>query len=209
MATNLLTNVKNALTGFPISGLHAWLDSTVALYWIQNGGDFKQFVANRVSKIQQHDEIIWHHVPTTDNPADLGSRGGSVIDHILWWKGPKWLSHRQEWPPEIVTRASPETKAETKMTKEILHAAVERATDVFDDLLGKYKLWKVLRVGAWINRFILNCKAKRRDRDFGPLRASEIKIVKKWWIKRVQNDGKAHPNFAKESLELNLQENNE
>jgi hypothetical protein len=209
MATNLLTNVKNALTGFPISGLHVWLDSTVALYWIQNGGDFKQFVANRVSKIQQHDEIIWHHVPTTDNPADLGSRGGSVIDHILWWKGPKWLSHRQEWPPEIVTRASPETKAETKMTKEILHAAVERATDVFDDLLGKYKLWKVLRVGAWINRFILNCKAKRRDRDFGPLRASEIKIVKKWWIKRVQDDGKAHPNFANESLELNLQENNE
>ena len=126
----------------------------------------------------QHDEIIWHHVPTTDNPADLGSRGGSVIDHILWWKGPKWLSHRQEWPPEIVTRASPETKAETKMTKEILHAAVERATDVFDDLLGKYKLWKVLRVGAWINRFILNCKAKRRDTDFGPLCASEIKIVK-------------------------------
>ena len=51
MATNLLSNVKNALSGFPVNELHAWFDSTVALYWILNGGDYKQFVANRVRKI--------------------------------------------------------------------------------------------------------------------------------------------------------------
>ena len=59
---NLLINVKNALSGFPIGELHAWLDSTVALYWIQKGGDYKQFVANRVRKFREHEQIFWHHV---------------------------------------------------------------------------------------------------------------------------------------------------
>jgi hypothetical protein len=48
----------------------------LALYWIQNGGDYKQFVTHR--KIQGHNEIIWHHVPTGDNPAYLGSNGPMV-----------------------------------------------------------------------------------------------------------------------------------
>ena len=29
-----------------------------------------------MSKIQEHSEIQWRHVPTLDNPADLASRGG-------------------------------------------------------------------------------------------------------------------------------------
>ena len=111
MATNLLNNVKDALSGFPINELHAWLDSTVALYWIQNGGDYKQFVANRVRKIQQHNDIVWHHVPTGDNPADLGSRGGSVTNHNLWWNGPEWLANREEWPPEKMIKSSPGSNA--------------------------------------------------------------------------------------------------
>ena len=34
MATNLLTNVRNALEGLPISNVYGWLDSTVALHWM-------------------------------------------------------------------------------------------------------------------------------------------------------------------------------
>ena len=48
MAVNLLSNVQDALQGFPVSSLHCWLDSSVALHWIRGNGDFKQFVANRV-----------------------------------------------------------------------------------------------------------------------------------------------------------------
>ena len=33
MAVNLLTNVHDALTGYPVKSLNAWLDSTVALHW--------------------------------------------------------------------------------------------------------------------------------------------------------------------------------
>ena len=78
MTASLLSNVEPALKGFPIPVMQAWLDScTVALHWI-NGGEYKQFVANRIQKIKSHSRIQWRHVPTDQNPADLGTRGGSV-----------------------------------------------------------------------------------------------------------------------------------
>ena len=52
MATNLVDNVKEALQGFPIRSVYGWLDSSVALHWIKGGGNYKQFVGNRVSKIE-------------------------------------------------------------------------------------------------------------------------------------------------------------
>ena len=209
IATNLLSNVKNALSGFPVNELHAWLDSTVVLYWILNGGDYKQFVANRVRKIREHGEIVWHHIPTGDNPADVGSRGASVTNNMLWWNGPEWLGDREHWPPEIVVKSSHETNVETKMIKEVINIVVERANDGFDELLMKHGLWKVLRIGAWISRFLLNCNAKPQDRRLRPVLASVIKLVKKWWIKRAQSEARNQPSFVKESLELNLQENDE
>ena len=74
MAVNLVTNVQAALSHLPHKA-HCWLDSTVALYWIKGHGEYRQFVSNSVHKIQQHEQVKWHHVPTKDNPADLGSRG--------------------------------------------------------------------------------------------------------------------------------------
>ena len=89
MASNLVDNVRQALEGFPIKQVFGWLDSTVALHWIRGSGEFKQFVGNRVRKIREKDYIQWRHVPSQDNPADLGSRGGHVDSaNCLWWKGP-------------------------------------------------------------------------------------------------------------------------
>ena len=89
MATNLVHNVKEALQGFPIRSVYGWLDSSVALHWIRGGGNYKQFVSNRVQNY-----IHWRHVGTKDNPADLESRGGHVFETSdLWWRGPPWLAH--------------------------------------------------------------------------------------------------------------------
>jgi hypothetical protein len=89
MAANLVTNAQAAFRNQRVT-LHCWLDSTVALYWINDQGEYHQFVANRVNKIQQNNQITWHHVPTTDNPADIESRGGNVVNNELWKKGPKY-----------------------------------------------------------------------------------------------------------------------
>ena len=51
----------------------------MALHWINGGGEYKQFVANRAMKIEEHSGITWCHVPTKENPPDLGSRGGQAL----------------------------------------------------------------------------------------------------------------------------------
>ena len=93
MAMNLLLNVYDSLNGFPITGLYGWIDSSVALHWINGGGSYKQFVANRVQKINYHPEITWRHIPSEMNPADLASRGGPVENRELWWDGPRSIAN--------------------------------------------------------------------------------------------------------------------
>jgi hypothetical protein len=105
-----------------------------------------------VRKIQAKQYIHWRHVPTTDNPADIGSQGGTA-DKLseLWWKGPEWLQN-------IVTTPSPESKAKT--VREVLAVAVE-PRDELDQVMEKYELWKAVRITTWVVRFINNCRAKR------------------------------------------------
>ena len=78
MAVNLITNVLDALQGFPVNSPHCCLDSTVALHCKRGNGDYKQFVGHRVPKSRDHDNATWRHVPTKDNPADYASRGGML-----------------------------------------------------------------------------------------------------------------------------------
>ena len=91
-----------------------WTDSMNVLSWLHNQSrDLKAFVANRVAHIQHHSEISqWPYVNTTQNPADLATRGLSVEqlqNSNLWWKGPSLLlandplSHDEPRVPLIET----------------------------------------------------------------------------------------------------------
>lgn len=136
MAVNLLTNIHDALTGFPVRSLNAWLDSTVALNWIEGAGECKQFVGNRVRKIRDTEAVVWRLVPTHENPEDLRSRGDPVNkENSLWWQGPTWLNDPGSWTPDIVTTATPGSLGEAKATKEIFTLALH-VEDVFDGPLS-------------------------------------------------------------------------
>ena len=204
MATNLVSNVHEALEGFPVTSLHGWLDSIVALHWILAAGDYKQFVSNRVCKIRAHEQIQWRHVPTRENPADLGSRGGEVNGDKLWWYGPEWLADKELWPPDITTSASKESDAEMKIVRDLFASTVEVADDCFDDLLSKFSLNKSIRVCAWVSRFLFNIQNPKL-RSKGPLTTHEIDQQYSFWIKRAQ--GKC--DLQEDRLRLNLQLNEE
>ena len=205
MAVNLLTNVQDALQGFPVTSLHCWLDSSVALHWILGGGDYKQFVANRVRKIREHSDVVWRHVPTQDNPADLASRGGLVTEeNQLWWRGPEWLSDPAKWPADLVTAPTAESNAEMKTTKELFALAVNSDHEL-DELLAKNSYWKTLRVCAWIMRFAQNARTKRASRTKGPLRTEEIEKQNLFWMLRAQS--RVTENMEEDRLSLNLQRN--
>ena len=70
--------------------------TAVVLHWLQGQGEYKQFVQNRVKKIQAHSEISWRHVGTSENPADLASRGGRVTESTL-------SSHMASQPRKMAT----------------------------------------------------------------------------------------------------------
>ena len=73
----LMHTVKNALQSqVKLDGVRFWLDSKTALSWIQNKGEWKQFVRHRVNEILKlTDKEDWAYCSTEENPADLGSRG--------------------------------------------------------------------------------------------------------------------------------------
>ena len=151
MAANLAVNMRNALESFPLAtNIQCWLDSTVALHWLSDNGEYRQFAENRVRKIQRHTNLMWHYVPTSENPTDLGSRGGSVTKAELWWRGPKWLADPKKWPTDIVTHATQESQAERKVQRELFAGTVEVNHD-FDHVLEKFGLHKALRVCACIS----------------------------------------------------------
>jgi hypothetical protein len=78
-----------------ITAEHFWCDSKVVLGYIQNQTKkFQPFVANRVQQIVTKSEPSqWHYVQTSENPADLASRGCNINKLIAsdWFKGPRFL----------------------------------------------------------------------------------------------------------------------
>ena len=85
----------------PINGLKCYTDSIVAFFWIR-GTDktWKPFVNNRVTEIRTHvPPEHWHHCAGVSNPADLPSRGLTLLElsvSQLWHQGPPWLSASDE-----------------------------------------------------------------------------------------------------------------
>ena len=153
-----------------------------------------------------HSDVVWHHVRTSDNPADVGSRSGEVSNHALWWNGLEWLSDKVCWPPDIVTSASQESLAEAKVKRDLLAVAVT-ATGELDDLLEKFSHWKTIRVTAWINRFIQNARTEKIKRLGELLTVEETKQAEFFWVKRVQSRATADGRYQEDVLQLNLQPN--
>ena len=206
MAVNLISNVASAIGEGRITSQHCWLDSTVALYWIEGAGEYRQFVANRVAKIRSHTSVKWHYVPTDQNPADLGSRGGQLTE--MWHKGPIWLENEENWPENPILQPSNETQAEAKIVRELLCTAQENVeSDDFEKILEKHELRRTLRVTAWILRFVYNCRNERK-RD-GPLSTSETEEAETWWIKRVQDTDSKTSHFNRTKEALNLRKNHQ
>ena len=115
-------------------------------------------MSNRVAKIKERDHIHWHHVPAEDNPADIGSQGGSPVNNELWANGPEWLSDSEKWPNSPIIESSPEVDPESKVMNRILATAITRDDDRMDKLFEAHDLRKVMRVGAWVKRFVNNSK---------------------------------------------------
>ena len=59
---------------------HIWLDSQCVLNWINSHKVPGTFVENRVKEIKADNYIIFLYISTTENPADIASRGASTCE---------------------------------------------------------------------------------------------------------------------------------
>lgn len=101
LAQTLLTNEKLSFRNCIL-----WCDSEVAINWVYHDKSTEVFVRNRVSEIRtlrsKYNFSILH-VPSTENPADLLTRGVSVLNlsnSLKWKHGPSFLLDPSEYPPQ-------------------------------------------------------------------------------------------------------------
>ena len=162
---------------FDPSSIHYWTDSTNVLWWIyRRSRVLKTFVANRVAKIQQNTTVsLWKHVPTSSNPADLGTRGANVetLNKTIWKNGPAFLTERAIWPAQKIQEEPTEAVGEVKATTSAYFTANSVNTEESRIVPTRYStLTRLVRVAAWISRFADNCR--RSDKLNGGLTVDEL-----------------------------------
>ena len=175
-------------TGLNIRETTLWTDATVVLCWIRsNPSRWKTFICNRVTEIQTYTTPThWRYCSGEDNPADHVSRGVNA-DQLkrmgTWWEGPARLSNGVEfWLRDAgTTEQSP--SEEKKTPRPVLH--IQTPAFLLDP--SRYSsYWSLLRVTAWIFRFIQNIR--RAHQSSGKLIASELTKARLHWIKSVQTE---------------------
>ena len=80
--------------------------------------------------------------------------------------------------------------------------SVTKETSCLHKLLEKHILWTILRITAWIVRFILNLTGKPRICDV--LSTFELQEAMNYWIKAAQNEALTDPSFKDISNRLGL-----
>ena len=193
----LMDAVRQALEPeYKFEGVRYWTDSKTVLCWISNTGSWKQFVQHRVDEIRRvSSKCDWGHCPGIENPADLGSRGVLVTElknSSLWWTGPTWLKGTPiDWPYLETLGPTIEEKVEEKKSFSVnLLINADSLFGISNSInLQRFScLNRLLRVTAWVRRFINNLKRKKSGKELvcGALEASELKGAELAWIKASQ-----------------------
>ncbi|XP_029162628.1 uncharacterized protein LOC114934145 [Nylanderia fulva] len=148
-------------------------------------------LSHRVAEIQTRLPTgSWHHVNTSENPADCASRGllgRDLISINLWWHGPSWLHlHSDEWPHQILSEHH-ETQLELKACE-----AHQNSTREDWSLAARYSWWpKLIRVTAYIYRFINKCQRKHAADHKDHVRSHAITAFeymqsRNFWLHMIQ-----------------------
>ena len=162
LLAELIDCVKDELHFYTISSITAWIDSTVAYYWIVNNRNDQVFIRNRVAKILKIlSKDTWSLVGTKDNPADIISRGldpVQLLESSVWFNGPGFLYLSRELWPKFQHNGSniisTQTLANIAEVKPIVHLP-----DVIP--IHKYStLLKLLSVTSYVLKFICNLKLR-------------------------------------------------
>ncbi|XP_028393184.1 uncharacterized protein LOC114517595 [Dendronephthya gigantea] len=209
IATRLAKKLKRTLK---VESVTFRVDSTNVLYWVRNQSrNFKTFIANRIGEIQRStNPDQWRHIPGEINPADLPTRrlsASQLSQCQMWMEGPNILKEEElTWPkklPEDHIREDTECEQKTNISSFATDSA--NLENVQDRLVPEKfsSLSRLLRVTAWVKRFLTNCKLpKERRMKNGVITRNEVSEAETYWIRRAQTE--AFPNGEKEKRLIKL-----
>ncbi|XP_076081076.1 uncharacterized protein LOC143051991 [Mytilus galloprovincialis] len=193
IGSRLLAHFRNTLQ---ITRAVLWSDSQIVLTWLSSKKTLKPFISNRVKEITElTEELTWRYCPSESNPADLLSRGITIDkfkDNRLWMHGPDWLTVEDNWPEWhtdeaiiLSTIAQQEVVVDTvqaTQNKFSIHM-IQGIGNVID--LNRFNSFKkLLRITAYLRRFITNCGT--RAIQTGMLNTIEIQNASITWIQYTQ-----------------------
>lgn len=160
LLAKLIEGVKKSLN-INNDSIYMWTDSTIVLSWLRKlPSTWKTFVANRTTEILNvTSSDQWHHIKSIDNPADLATRGvnpNDLKDCNMWWHGPQFLHNSKEIP--LTSSDIPATDLESKVIHINVCTHIKQDDEVLAFLNRYSNLSKLVRVTAYIFRFIRKCK---------------------------------------------------
>lgn len=93
LLVNVMNHVRVSFPEIPDSDIFWFSDSADVIFWLYSGHlSWRPFVANQVKKIRKNSLVQnWRHIDTSENPADLPSRGATLSElknNTFWQNGP-------------------------------------------------------------------------------------------------------------------------
>ena len=221
LCAKLLTFVWEQLQHtLTVSDIVLWSDSKIALSWIRSTKKLPRFVENRCKYIRESIISDYRYCPSTDNPADLLTRGitsDQLLQSNLWWHGPGWLT-RGDWPvpttphsaillvpsttpdePEVTTSDEeapdqPERPPNDAIADETINLDSIDVSKVID--IDRFSsMDKLLKCTGYVLRVLdklRSLRTKSKLQFAGNLTAQEIRNAKHQWIHSVQSSAFLH-----------------
>lgn len=171
LLSRLITSVKNSLKNcvnfVNCVKIYLWTGSEVTLNWIKAiEKEFKTILEKRLRKICNNTDIEnWSYCPTVLKPTDLITRSGitkNSSENTLWWESPEFLKPKKE---QIFEFSVPEIKFDTEVRKTACLSSNADLNSIID--FSRYSNYEnVLRITAWIHRFICNLRRVKKQKNY-------------------------------------------
>ncbi|GFS99104.1 putative RNA-directed DNA polymerase from transposon X-element [Trichonephila clavipes] len=189
VGARLANSIRNLLD-IPDLKITYWSDSMVALHWIKNNGEWSIFVSNRITEIARiSSPENWRHVLRRMNPADVLSRGCSPR-HLLeskWFGGPEWLlGDAVTWPTNEIQCETKVLDCERRKIKLCNLNVTDKRETWYSIKFFNYH--SIIRMTAWVLRFLSNCRRQSKNRNLEELSTSKIEKAENTLISTVQKE---------------------
>ena len=207
LLAELMGNLCKILKGVTvIKQKHFWSDSEVALAWLkgeEGKTKWTPWVERRVKKVKKRSDVEnWDYVHTSINPADIGTREASAMkikENELWWYGPRL-------PHDNPVKSEEKNRSEIEKEKAVVTLLVDfdPANSIRNliDVERFSSLSKLLRVTAYVLRFVDRCKTK--ELRTGEVTVEETEKALHAWIKAEQGEIVKEKKFSNLKNQLSL-----